>query len=662
MYLLSTPLQRVQGIGPMLSATLAEAGCSTVLDLLLQLPLRYEDRSQFFAMGDAPVDTLLTIKATVTSVSTYYKNRRPISTAKVTDGTGKLTLMWFNNSYVKQSLKVGEEYMFSGKINDRKTMVQPLFEKISDNTIHTNRLIPLYSSTLQMKQGTLRRILMNITEHLSPGDDPVAKLAKEKIECLDLTTALTELHFPTEEENVIAARERLALEELLALIQHSNQLKQEWKDLGGAFAVTAHEPVIPDNLPFELTGAQQRCVKEIIEDLAETSPMNRILIGDVGSGKTIVAGIACSHTIAAGNNAALIAPTQILAEQHSATLQKLFPKMPIVLITGKDKQLPDPGTASMIVGTHAVINKLHTLKPALIIYDEQHRFGVAQRSQAQQLKPFPHILTMTATPIPRTLLLTIFSHLAVSVIDELPKNRIPTKTWVLPEPKRESMYEWVAEQIKAAGKGKFQTLVICPFIDPSSNLALENVASTKEKFEEVNSYFKKFAKVGILHGRLSVKDKNQVIKDLFDQKIDILVTTPIVEVGIDLPQAAAIVIESSERFGLASLHQLRGRVGRAGQQGYCMLFTHSKSKGTKDRLQKFSEIINGQQLAELDLQNRGAGDIFGVEQSGFGELQFASWTNFELVKVAQDIQAQLDKNWHSVFKIKAVKEKSTLAN
>lgn len=661
MYTLHSPLQRVQGIGPKLAETLEAAGCVTVLDLLLQLPLRYEDRSQFFAIADAPKDTLITIKGHVANVRTYYKNRRPISSAKVTDDTGTVTLMWFNNSFVKTSLKNGEEYMFSGKINDRKTMVQPLFERASDNTIHTNRLIPLYSSTLQMKQGTLRRILKNITEHLAESDDPVAKLAKAKIECLELGTALTELHFPTVEENVVAARERLALEELLALIQHSNKLKKEWKELGGAESVKAKEPLIPDNLPFELTGAQQRCVSEIMEDLAEDAPMNRILIGDVGSGKTIVAGIACSHTLAAGNNAALVAPTQILAEQHVATLQKLFPELPIVLITGKNK-FEQQDQPALYVGTHAVINKLTDIKPALIIYDEQHRFGVEQRSQAQKLKPFPHILTMTATPIPRTLLLTIFSHLAVSVIDELPKNRIPTKTWVLPEPKRTDMYDWIAEQIAAAGKGKFQTLVICPFIDPSSNEALENVASTKEKFAEVQSYFKGKAKVGILHGRLSVKDKNKVIQELFDQKLDILVTTPIVEVGIDLPQAAAIVIESSERFGLASLHQLRGRVGRAGQQGYCMLFTHSKSKGTKDRLQKFSEITNGQELAELDLQNRGAGDIFGVEQSGFGELQFASWTNFALVKLAQDIERELADDWKPVLTVVQKEEKSTLAN
>ncbi|PIY79690.1 MAG: hypothetical protein COY81_01235 [Candidatus Pacebacteria bacterium CG_4_10_14_0_8_um_filter_43_12] len=661
MYRLSSPLGVVRGIGPKLLETLQTAGCQTVLDLLLQLPLRYEDRSQFFAISDAPQDTLLTLKAKVLKLSTFYKNRRPITTAKIADDSGSLNLMWFNNSFVKQTLKVGQEYFFSGKINDRGSMVQPTFEKISDNTIHTNRLVPIYSSVLKMKQGSLRRILMEITQQLVIGKDQVSDLAEKLHPVPNISQALTELHFPSEEDRVVVARERLALEELLALINHSLQLKEQWESLTSAEAIETRPPLIPKGLPYELTGTQNRCLTEILADLKKKIPMNRILIGDVGAGKTIVAGIACWQTVLDGKYAVIVAPTQILAQQHFVTLQGIFPKLPITLISGKEKKF-ELDKPQLFVGTHALINKLDKIKPGLLVYDEQHRFGVKQRSEALRLKPFPHVLTMTATPIPRTLLLTIFSHLSVSVIDELPKNRVPTKTWVLPEPKRADMYQWIANQVKAAGPGQFQTLVICPFIDLSHSAALENVASTKEKFEQVKKFFGKKAKVDLLHGRLSNKEKDRVISDLFAKKIDILVTTPIVEVGIDLPQASAIIIESAERFGLASLHQLRGRVGRAGQQGFCMLFSESKGRIVKNRLQQFSQITNGQQLAELDLKNRGAGDIFGVEQSGFGDLQFASWTNFELISVAQKVLPKLNKDWKPIFTFESEKSKELLAN
>lgn len=661
MYSLSTPLSRVTGIGPVLSETLQRANCHTVLDLLLQLPLRYEDRSQFFTIAEAPEGVLFTTKAKLIKLTTYYKNRRPITNARIADDTGSLTILWFNNSFVKQSLKVGEEYLFSGKINDRRTMVQPAFERTLGDSIHTNRLVPLYSSSMKMKQGSLRRILKNITDNLSTAHDVVTETASDTATVLPLSTALTELHFPSEESTVVRARERLALEELLSLIAHSNTLKEKWQQQTGAVSITISQPQLPTTIPFELTTAQQRCIDEILADVQKTTPMNRILIGDVGSGKTVVAGTACWHVVKSGYNAALIAPTQILATQHAATFARMFPDIPVSILTGKEKIITTQ-EAQLFIGTHAVINKLSTIKPALIIYDEQHRFGVKQRSEAQQLQTFPHILTMTATPIPRTMLLTIFSHLAVSVIDELPKNRLPTKTWVLPETKRSSMFDWIIDHIQAHEKGGFQTLVICPFIDPSDSKALENVASTKERYEAVKKYFGTKARVGLLHGRQLQKEKNAVISALFDKSIDVLVTTPIVEVGIDLPQASTIIIESAERFGLASLHQLRGRVGRAGQQGYCMLFSSSNSPAAKKRLQAFSRISKGQELAELDLQNRGAGDIFGVEQSGFGELRFATWTNFELINLAQSILPQLDTSWQPLFSFATVTDEGPLAN
>lgn len=669
MYTFNTPLPAVRGIGPQLSATLKTAGYETVLDLLLAVPLRYEDRSQFATIADAPEKQLLTIQAKLLKISTRYRGKRSVTTAKIMDKTGTMTVMWFNNRFAQSSLNTGQEYLFSGKVNDRRTMVQPLFEKLTADTVHTGRMIPLYSSTLRMKQGTLRRLLKEIIGNLEIPPDEVVKLLPKNQELIPLKDALSQLHFPEEENKVVQARERLALEELLALIQHSQSLKEAWKKESGAVAIPKQGKLVPNSIPFDLTNAQLRCVEEIMADIGDTTPMNRILIGDVGSGKTVVAGIAAQQTFNNGKNVALVAPTQILAEQHASTMSQLFPEIEIQLLTAKNSKKVaneiDVNQPTMYIGTHAVINKLTHIQPALVIYDEQHRFGVKQRSKGQNLLAPPHILTMTATPIPRTMLLTIFSHLAVSVIDEMPANRIATKTWVMTEKKRADMYRWIAEQISQQGKGHFQTLLVCPFINPSESDGLSDVASTKEKYISVKKSFKNLAEKPVtitqLHGKLKKEEQQKIINQMFDKKIDILITTPIVEVGIDLPQAAVMIVESAERFGLASLHQLRGRVGRAGQQGYCIVFSDTKSMEAKERLKKFSQTTNGQELAEIDLQNRGAGDLFGVEQHGWGTLQFASWTNFELIAAAQQVYQQLPSTWHPAINF-VQKEDQLLAN
>jgi ATP-dependent DNA helicase RecG len=399
--------------------------------------------------------------------------------------------------------------------------------------------------------------------------------------------------------------------------------------------------------------------------------MNRILIGDVGSGKTIVAGLAARQLILQGETVFLIAPTRLLAQQHFDTLTAFFADIAIELVTAatnKPKKKTVTASAStnarqatpkLLIGTHSLFSRIATEQPSLIIYDEQHRFGVVQRSLAD--KHSAHILTMTATPIPRTLLLTIFSHLNVSVIDELPANRIPTKTWLLTETKREGLYEWLLNQTQATKTG-FQTLIVCPFIDPSNAASLENVAAVTDYYEKMQARLGSQLTVALLHGRQAKVEQQGIVQRLFAKEIDVLVTTPIVEVGLDLPQASAIVIESAERFGLASLHQLRGRVGRAGQQGYCALFTSSRPAQTiRERLKAFSETTNGQQLAELDLTNRGAGDLFGTQQHGFDRLRFASWSNVELIHQAQTLASMLTPDWESLVPV-IVTDSSVLAN
>ncbi len=648
MYSLSSSLSTVAGVGPKLMEHFTAAGLQTIHDLILYLPLKYFDFSEFVSIADIIPGQTVTLQATVTSIRFFYKNKRPITSVVITDGTANCTLWWFNTTFISKTLKKDTEYYFSGTVTDKKSMVQPSFEKVSDDTTHTGRVVPQYSTSLDIPQGTLRRILKECVRGLLAAPDELSeKAASLGLSVLSLTDTLQNLHFPVDAERVTEARERLALEELIQLMRHSTYLKNEWATLGSAQAIAPSEPRIPASIPFALTGAQERCSAEICADIGRDVPMNRMLVGDVGSGKTIVAGIAALQVYRAGQTTALVAPTRILAEQHFQTIQKMLPELPVELITGgtRKKSAPRVATPRLVIGTHAVLNVLEELAPALLIFDEQHRFGVLQRSSLQKLAIKPHMLTMTATPIPRSLLLTLFAHMSYSVIDELPKNRIPTKTWLVPEEKRTSSYEWLLDHI-AESNGTFQALIVCPFINTSESESLENVASATETFQEVKKFCGKRAHVALLHGRQKAEEKSAVIAGLTSGAISIVVTTSIVEVGIDLPQASAMIIEGAERYGLSSLHQLRGRVGRAGQQGYCLLFTTNVQKGDKKkRLQHFTEITSGQKLAELDLERRGAGDLFGTAQHGFGTLQYANWTNLQLVAQAQQLAAELPEAW-----------------
>lgn len=671
MYSLNYRLIAVKGIGKAMEEKLALRNIITIQDLLLFLPLRYRDLSKRSTIEDLVIEDEVTIQATLKSISSYYRNRRSIQRATVQDNTGRLKLMWFNIPNLAQALIKGKEYLVSGKINDRGVMIHPSIEKVSDDSIHTDRLVPMYSSITDIKQGNLRRTIKHILDNLKKIEDQLENDSQHSL--FSIRDSLTQLHFPDTVDHVVQARERLALEELLGLMHHSKKIKKEWSREHRSFSLKTRYSV-PKTIPFTLTKAQVRSTKEILKDLKSTTPMNRLLVGDVGSGKTIVAGLSFQQVINNGYSAALVAPTQILAEQHMETFEKLFPDIQLELVTGKNKKALASSKNSKIklyIGTHAVLNRLSHIKPALIIYDEQHRFGVKQRSQVQKLERHPHVLTMSATPIPRSLMLTIFSHLSLSTIDEMPAGRKPVKTWLVPEKKRESAYQWI-NKLLTLTKVRAQTLIICPFIDPSNHLALENIASATETYKEIKKSFAKIKtnksqtlSISLLHGKMSSKEKEVVTKKLFAREIDILVATPIVEIGIDLPAASIIIIEAAQRFGLASLHQLRGRVGRAGQQAYCLLFTSSESGNSKKRLKFFTKNHDGTKLAEQDLKHRGAGDLFGTEQHGFESLRFANWTNLELITMARKIYLQLgkDHNWQPFLSVrKLVKKEIPMAN
>jgi ATP-dependent DNA helicase RecG len=661
MYGLQQSIKSVKGVGPATTKALTNYGLETILDLLLHIPLRYEDRSHHTQIAALQVGQVVTLTGTIINPRNFYKGRRSIQSATLQDATGKVKLMWFNNPHVIDRFRLGAQFLVSGTLNDRGTITQPTVEAFKSDTIHTGRLVPIYPNIPQVPPGTLRRILKEVTDYLDTSTAKLDNLMPPSSTLPPLVESLCQIHFPDDEIHITFARERLAIEELVQLIMRSHALKDRWRQLNKAPVFPLPVEELGKSLPFELTTGQKRSLSEILADLNSAAPMNRLLLGDVGSGKTAVAGLASQHVMRFGAHACLITPTQILAEQHAQTIARLFPELPLQILTAqtkkKEKEIAVAADKpTLFVGTHAILSQLEKLQPGLIVYDEQHRFGVKQRSVAQHLDRHPHVLTLTATPIPRTLLLTIFSHLSLSVIDELPPGRKPIKSWLVPQSKKDDAYRWIGQQLTESQAAN-QALIVCPFIDPSHLQAFENVTAASQLHQQLTETFAEMApqlprpiRVGLLHGRMTKREQQEVSGRLFAQEIDVLVTTPIVEVGLDLPAASIIVIEAAERFGMASLHQLRGRVGRAGQQGYCLLFTHSEAKEVKERLTKFSQTTNGLELAEQDLQRRGAGDIFGTQQHGLDQLQFANWTNLQLVTQAKQLAEhieQMDPEWRS---------------
>lgn len=654
-YSLQTPLAKVKGVGPTWQRHLDALGWQTVQDLVLAMPLRYEDRSVWSTCDELPGlaanddKQLFTLKVKVEKVSQRRQGRRSMQSAQLRDESGTLTARWFNCPWVMTTLVVGEWYVVSGRYQAQyRSLTQPKVERLQSEMLHTGRLVPVYGLQSRLKLGSFRRLLKHVLDNLEIEHDWRQALPVSlQDQILPLSAALPQLHFPEQAEMVIKARERLAVEELLQLIQHSQTIKKHWEATKTAVAL-AQTATMP-SWPFELTAAQQTAINEVLNDCAKSYPMNRLLVGDVGSGKTVVAATAAYQFWKAGFSSCIVAPTQILAEQHAQTLATLLPELPVQLWTASSRGELKLGSARVFVGTHALLSKLEDINPALIVYDEQHRFGVRQRTDMSQfvsLPHHPHVLTMSATPIPRSLMLTIFAHLALSVIDQMPAGRLVTTTWVVPAAKRQRSWRWLAEQLlaaKAAGRPA-QALVVCPFIEPSNTPGFEAVPAATSTYQELQTWLEEqnlALQVGLLHGKQPLKTKTTITKQLFNQTIDLLVTTPVIEVGLDLPAASFIVIEGAERFGLASLHQLRGRVGRAGQQGYCLLFSGSTQTSTRQRLEVFSKTTNGLELAEQDLQHRGAGDLFGSQQHGFDQLRFAEWTNVQLISLAQQINQHL---------------------
>ncbi len=654
---LNAPLTVLPGVGPRHAKTLAKLGLHTLADMLYYFPRRYDDYSRLKPIKDLWYGEQVTVIGTVQSVSSRSARSGKVQLVEAIlgDGSGVLRLTWFNQPWVANRLKVGMPISVSGKVDQflgRLVINNPDWEPVETEHLHTNRIVPVYPLTARITQKWLRRLMNQVVTYWAPRlPDPLPESVREEENLLDLGTAIRQAHFPDSQDMLSAARERLAFDEIFYLQMGVLRQKRDWQ------SVTARIFDVPDEwlekrlaaLPFELTGAQQRALSDIIVDIGSGRPMNRLLQGDVGSGKTVVAALTIAMVTRAGAQAAVMAPTSILAEQHYHTLRNLLtqgpdalPEEAIRLLVGdtpdSEKEEIRAGLAEghikVIIGTHALIeDPVSFADLQLAVIDEQHRFGVEQRAALRAKGEHPHLLVMTATPIPRSLALTIYGDLDLSVMDEMPAGRRPVATYLLMPKERERAYTLIRSQIE---QGR-QAFIIYPLIEESEKSALP---AAVEEYERLQREVFPDLKLGLLHGRLRPDEKERVMAKFRDGEYHILVSTTVVEVGVDVPNATVMLIEGANRFGLAQLHQLRGRVGRGGEQSYCLLIPDHEDAAENERLQAMVETNDGFVLAERDLEQRGPGEFLGTRQSGYtGSLRMASLTDVRLIERART-QAQ----------------------
>lgn len=622
---LDTPTNKVQAVGPAFETRLDKLGIKTVKDLLWHIPSRYDNFSLIVTASSLQEGETVTVNGHIKEIKNIFtRNGFNLQTAKLEDETGVVEAVWFNQRFLTNALHKGDRVNLSGTVKKGK-LESPQYEIFHGEAIHTGRLVPVYPETQGISSKWLRTRIWQILKTVSIDD----YLPNQE---LDLKTALKHIHFPNSLEETRLARERLALDELLISQLESKTRKESWQRVTtGSKFNQLDLAEFEKTLPFKLTPAQIRAASEILEDLKKNIPMNRLLQGDVGSGKTVVAALAMQAAKDSGFQSVLMAPTEILANQHQESLSKIL-KAPIGIATGNKK---DYANFDFIVGTHALISdSLQLKKLGLIVIDEQHRFGVGQRAKLTAKGNNPHVLTMTATPIPRTVALTLYGDLDVSVIDELPKDRKQIKTWVVPKEKRQAAYKWIEDQ-------HTQTFVVCPLIEESESETLADVKAVKKEFESLKKLFPN-QKIGLLHGKMKASEKDAILQKFRDQKLDMLVATPVVEVGIDIPTATIMVIEAADRFGLAGLHQLRGRVGRGDKQSFCLLFTENED--AVGRLKYLEKLNSGLKLAEVDLKFRGPGQRFGTAQHGKWDLKIADFSDLNLVEKASALAEKVLKN------------------
>lgn len=639
---LDNPLTTIKGVGTQTAQKLSALGVETVQDLLYFFPRRYEDFSHIIPIARI-VPGKVTVKARVESVTGKHVRRLHITEAVLDDGSAKTRAVWFNQPYRAEQLKKGEEFYFSGAYElqrNRYVLTNPSTERAADFAINTGRLVPVYPETKGLKSVQIRRMLRELLPlmQMLPETLPPQLIKREKL--LNLNQTLRQLHFPDDTSQLDRARERMAFEELLALLLASLLNKQTNAALPG-YHIVFDQPLAQQfiaELPFSMTAAQKRAAWEILQDFNQTSPMNRLLQGDVGSGKTVVAAMAATMAAKAGYQTAFMAPTEILATQHAETLAKLLEPLGVrvALLVGSlkpkaKKLLQDTlaaGEIDIVVGTHALIQK-DTLFRALgfVVIDEQHRFGVQQRADLlTKSSTMPHLLSMTATPIPRSLQLTAYGELEVSIIDELPAGRRPIITELMSPYARRQLYATIDSHI-AAGR---QVYVVCPVIGDSPQA---EVTSVEAEYKRLQTSIFSHRRLAMLHGQAKAEEKDDIMRRFKAGEIDMLIATSIIEVGVDVPNATIMLIEGAERFGLAQLHQLRGRVGRGAHQSYCYVLP-SGGKKPSERLLQLEQSQDGFYLAEVDLKLRGPGEMYGRMQHGALSMRVANVADMRMVKRA----------------------------
>lgn len=654
---LATSLAQLNGVGPEYAKRLERLELHTITDLLYHFPFRYEDYSKISTISEITPGEKVTIQADVWQIKNQYtKFRKIITKAIVNDSTGSLELTWFHQPYLSKSIKTGDTVQVSGvadSFKGRPSMTMPDWEKVGNHQlIHTGRLVPIYPETAQVTSKWFRNHLFKILPSIKTTfDDFLPPMIKGNM--LSLSEAITQIHFPNNWEEIRQARLRLGFDELFLIQLTTQRLKHLWnqKVVIKPWYIADHDlHEFIKNLPFELTQAQLRVLADLSTDLQKNIPMNRLVQGEVGSGKTVVAAAILYLAYKNGFQSLLMAPTEILAWQHFNTVKKLLEPVGVTvgIYTGSSKYQVESSmkkktpttnyvlqsTPDIIVGTHALLSeKLKVDNVGLVIIDEQHRFGVEQRALLRQKGTAPHMLTMTATPIPRTVALTLYGDLDLSTIDQLPKNRPTIHTHLVPEHKRNNAYTFIADKIRSGD----QAYIITPLIEESE--VLDTKAATTE-YEKLKKVFSSFS-VGLLHGKMKPKEKDAVLEDFRTGKTQLLVSTSVVEVGVDVPNATIMVIEGSEKFGLAQLHQLRGRIGRGTKESYCLLFTSGEDHQQSSRLKYMEKTFNGLELAELDLKIRGTGTIFGTAQHGRFDLKIADLNNLELIERAQNAAANI---------------------
>ena len=646
---LKTSVQYLKGVGPKRYKLLNRLGIETIEDLIYFLPKSYEDRRELKKIMSLKDGEKTSVKVIIENDPYVYKPKRNISITRVLvkDDTGMAQLIWFNQDYIVKSLKKGEIIKVNGKVKKSGKIIEihnPVYVKEGEESDKIGQILPIYSLTEKLKNNDLIKIMDTaLYEYLEYVDDKLPEYIIEKFNLPNLQDSLRNIHFPKDRSHYIKSRKRLAFEELftlqlgLLLIKNKYNIKKDYIEYPQTLEL---ESFIQD-LPFELTNAQTKVFKEICNDMESPKQMNRLVQGDVGSGKTIIAVLAMYKAFKGGYQSVMMAPTEILATQHYESISSVFKGYGIkceLLISSiskkKKKEIIERvknGETHILIGTHALIEDYVEFKSlGLAVTDEQHRFGVRQRAKLSSKGESPDILVMTATPIPRTLALILYGDLDISIIDELPPGRKQIKTYVRNNSSKYKIYDFIKTQIK---EGR-QAYVVCPLVEESETL---NIKSATELYDELKENEFKDFNIELLHGKMKSSDKDEIMMRFKNGDVDILISTTVIEVGVNVPNASIMMIENAERFGLAQLHQLRGRIGRGEYQSYCILINDSNSKVARQRMDIMEKTNDGFIISEKDLEIRGPGEFFGTRQHGLPELKVAKLpSDIKILKVAQE--------------------------